>query len=204
MTSGLKIVLIGDSGVGKTAIYQRFESDTFTEDHQMTIGAAFARFQITLESGSNVDVGIWDTAGQEKYRNVVPMYFQRANYVFLVYDVSDRNTFTALEDWNTMIKDKAPESAKVILIGNKSDLENDRQVSYDEGAGKATAFECQFVETSAKTGSGIELLTNLVAKDYEESIAVKTTPQQANVTNQDEAGITNITGNKSEEKRGCC
>lgn len=196
----LKVVLIGDSGVGKTAIYQRFDSNTFSEDHLMTIGAAYAKIIIKSEAGQ-IEVGIWDTAGQEKFRNVVPMYFQRADYVFLVYDISQRETFNDLDIWYEMVNDKAPSDAKIFVIGNKNDLELQRQVSFEEGTNFASKIESLFLETSAKSGLGIDMLQQMIAKEEVEELNKKQIKSQVRMQNNDKNGV-NI-GNKDEKESSC-
>ena len=163
--SALKIVLIGDSGVGKTSIFQRLDSDTFQEEHLMTVGGAFAKINLNTEKGP-VECGVWDTAGQERFRNVVPMYFQRANFVICVFDVTSPDSYTNISMWVKLAREKAPVESKVILVGNKTDLESSRKISYEEGSSKAQELSISiYVETSAKTGSGIDLLLSDITKE---------------------------------------
>jgi small GTP-binding protein len=184
----IKVVLIGDSGVGKTAIYQRLDSNTFIEDHLMTIGAAYTKITIDSALGP-IEVGIWDTAGQEKFRNIVPMYFQRADYAFIVYDISSRETFNNLEVWYQMVKEKAPVDAKIIIIGNKSDLESRREVSFEEGTDFATEIESLFIETSAKTGQGIELIHEMIAKQEIDEMSKKLKKARIHTKNNDGSNV---------------
>ena len=198
----LKVVLIGDSGVGKTSIYQRFDSNTFSEDHLMTIGAAYAKINIDSEAGP-IEVGIWDTAGQEKFRNVVPMYFQRADYVLMVYDISQEDTFTGLDAWYEMVKDKAPPDAKIIIIGNKSDLEAQRKVSFEAGTNFATKIESLFIETSAKTGLGIEMLTQMIAKSEVDVLNKKERKNQVHTQNNDNTNVNIAHDEKGNQESSC-
>jgi len=164
--SNAKIVLIGDSGVGKTSLFQRFDSDTFQEDHIFTVGGAFAKVSIQTENGS-IDCGVWDTAGQERFRNVVPMYFQKADYIIVVYDVTNKESFDSVDSWIEMAKDKAPADAKIVLVGNKIDLNEKRSVSFDEGTQFSSSKQISiFIETSAKTGHGTQLLLKEIGKSH--------------------------------------
>jgi small GTP-binding protein len=98
---------------------------------------------------------IWDTAGQERYRGIIPMYFKRAAFVLIVYDISNRRSFEGLRDWHQLSREKAPNVAKIIIIGNKADLPN-RLISLAEGTDFANSIGALFFETSAMTGAGVE------------------------------------------------
>ena len=167
MASVIKVVFIGDSGVGKTAIYQRLEKNTYSDEIQPTVGGGFSQvlietprendtnifstgYDITDENKDHFIAGIWDTAGQERFRNIVPMYFQRSDIIILVYDITCDESFSSVEVWYEIIKQKAPADARIILIGNKQDLDKDgRTVSYSAGSEKAKALDATFLETSA-------------------------------------------------------
>lgn len=165
MTQSVKAVLVGDTCVGKTAIFRRFECDSFTNDHVSTVGGAFTRISVEGEDQKVIHIGLWDTAGQEKYRNIVPMYFQRANIIMVVYDISARDTFDNITTWLELARDKAPKEARVIIIGNKSDLEESRAITLAElHERKAAVNAFAAVETSALSGDGIDVLGNELAK----------------------------------------
>ena len=190
--SKFKIVLIGDSGVGKTAIFTRFDKDTFIEDTGMTIGGAFTRVDVNTEKGP-LELGIWDTAGQERFRNVVPMYFQRAFMVLIVYDLTNDETFEHLNDWIQMSKEKAPPNCKFIIIGNKSDLFSSRAVPFTSAQSLGHQRDALFVlETSAKTGEGIDILLQKITEecmktelpDNPDEIRSSPTPYQEENTSQ--------------------
>ena len=163
--SKFKIVLIGDSGVGKTSIFTRFDKDTFIEDPGMTIGGAFTRVDVNTQKGP-IELGIWDTAGQERFRNVVPMYFQRAFMVLIVFDLTNEESFEHLDEWIEMSKDKSPPGCKFIIIGNKLDLINSRAVPFNAFQSVAQKHDALFtLETSAKTGEGIDILLQKIAEE---------------------------------------
>ncbi len=158
----VKVVFVGNSGVGKTALFHRFEKNEFCRDISSTIGGACTNVNVDLDTNEQVPLIVWDTAGQESFRAIVPMYFSRAAFILIVYDVSSMVSFQAVKDWYNLSKEKAPENAKIIFIGNKSDLEK-REVSYqdlDQLASELDTF--LHTETSAITGSGIhDLLTSI-------------------------------------------
>lgn len=176
----VKAVLIGDSGVGKTSIFQRLESDTFNEDHVITVGGAYTKISTKNSMNIPIDIGFWDTAGQERFRNVIPMYFQKAHFVIAVYDITNKDSFNNLNQWVEIVRDKAPEDVKIIFIGNKADIEN-RQVEYEDAEKLCKELGgCAFLETSAKTRFGLDDLINEITnlcdnvddKEKEEEIHV--------------------------------
>lgn len=150
----MKVVLIGDSGVGKTAIFRRFEDKGFDEDQQLTVGASCCN--VTIESGgTSVDFMIWDTAGQEQFRGIIPMYFHKTDFILAVYDLNQRDTFTSLADWLKLAKECAPESAKVFIIGSKCDVEGNRVAPEEVAKLLQDSQVCRIFDTSALTGYGI-------------------------------------------------
>lgn len=166
----VKIVLIGNSCVGKTAIFTRIDIGTFTDDYISTVGGSFTKIEETNRD-KKVELGFWDTAGQEKFRNVVPMYFQRAGFILVVFDITDKKSFDDIDIWISMAKERAPTDAKIIVVGNKSDLSDKRVISHDEGVKKASeASALAYVETSAKTGDGIEFLTRSIIDNIDSTV----------------------------------
>ena len=159
-----KAVIIGDSGVGKTSLFTRFQGGGFSQDFLSTIGGAFANVQVQADTGEEILIGMWDTAGQERFRNIVPMYFQKASFVIAVYSVTERNSFADLDYWVQIAKEKAPTNTKIIIVGNKCDCDDLRQVSVEESVRAAERLgACFSVETSAKSGSGIDILLSQLA-----------------------------------------
>jgi small GTP-binding protein len=160
----VKVVFIGDSGVGKSALFARFQNRAFNPVTQSTIGGACANVDVQTEGTGVMKLIVWDTAGQEAYRGIVPMYFTRCAFVLIVYDISSLESFESVLSWHKLSREKAPQVAKVILIANKCDLEKRRLVSIAAGnelAGNIRAF--MFFETSAATGDGVEELLSSIA-----------------------------------------
>ncbi|KAN0024059.1 hypothetical protein ACTFIV_008453 [Dictyostelium citrinum] len=150
-----KVLLIGDSDVGKTSIVKRFSDDTFDEDLLCTIGVEFKMKEVKVD-GKKVDLCLWDTAGQEKFRALISSYYRGAHGIILTYDVTKRESFDNLNYWLNEVEKFANRSNLVkLLVGNKIDKEN-REVSREEGAEFAKKEAMLFIECSAKTKIGIQ------------------------------------------------
>jgi Ras-related protein Rab-1A len=159
-----KLLLIGDSGVGKSCLLLRFTDDTYTESYISTIGVEFKIRNITID-GQDVKLQIWDTAGQERFRTITSSYYRGAHGIALVYDVTDLGSFDNIKAWTEEVKRYASEDVICILVGNKSDLETKRQVDYVTAKEYADSKEWTFVETSAKNDVNVtEMFTALAAK----------------------------------------
>ncbi|GLV41357.1 Rab18 [Carabus blaptoides fortunei] len=151
----LKILIIGESGVGKSSLLLRFTEDNFDPDQSLTIGVDFKTKRITID-GNTVKLAIWDTAGQERFRTLTPSYYRDAQGAILVYDVANQNTFTKLETWLNELDTYSTKSNIVkMVVGNKIDKEN-REVSREEGMKFARRHQTLFIESSAKTKDGVQ------------------------------------------------
>jgi small GTP-binding protein len=155
MSCQFRAVLLGDSSVGKTSLYERLQDRPFTQTIS-TLGAASASILINSAGGSTTNILLWDTAGQEAYRSILPIYFRDAAFVILVYDVTDARSFRSIDSWVSTARSKAPPAARFLLLANKADLETQREVSMATGANKAQDIDATFFETSAATGYGIK------------------------------------------------
>jgi small GTP-binding protein len=162
----LKIVLIGDSGVGKTNLLARFTRDQFNPDSKSTIGVEFATKTLEVE-GKTVKAQIWDTAGQERYRAITSAYYRGAIGALLLYDVSSSLSFQSLTRWLQELRENADGNIVVMLVGNKCDLQELRAVSTEEGVGLAKNENLLFIETSALDATNVQqsftrLITEIV------------------------------------------
>ena len=165
----LKYVIIGDSGVGKSNILLRFINNTFTEEFRSTVGVEFAAKNI--EINNNIyRVQVWDTAGQETFRSISRAYYKNSVCACVVYDISNYSTFESVQSWIEDCKSQSSKAILLILIGNKSDLNDIRQVTYDEGAKFAKSNNMIFLETSAKTGDNIKKIFNKSVKQIDQNI----------------------------------
>jgi small GTP-binding protein len=160
----VKIVLIGDSGVGKTNLLSRFTRDQFNPESKSTIGVEFATKTLEVE-GKQVKAQIWDTAGQERYRAITSAYYRGAIGAMLLYDITTSLTFSSLARWLRELRENADPNIVVMLVGNKSDLAEKRAVSVDEGIGFGKSESLLFIETSARDASNVqEAFTTLITE----------------------------------------
>jgi Ras-related protein Rab-1A len=167
-----KLLLIGDSGVGKSCLLLRFADDTYTESYISTIGVDFKIRSIELE-GKTVKLQIWDTAGQERFRTITSSYYRGAHGIIIVYDVTDKESFQNIQHWLQEIDKYANEGVMKLLVGNKSDLQSKKVVSYDEAKELADSLGIGFIETSAKNAHNVEQAFTKMA--LEMKTKVKTT-----------------------------
>ena len=150
-----KIVLIGDSSVGKTNMLSRYISNEYDPNSQSTIGVELSTKTFTFDK-DEVKVQIWDTAGQEKYRSITSSYYKGAQGCLLVYDITRKDTFDNIDKWFSELKSSTNNEINAILIGNKCDLSDKREITIEEAQKKAKLFNVAFMETSALDGTNIE------------------------------------------------
>ena len=160
----IKILTLGDTLVGKTSIILRFSDNTFNENQLATIGIDFKTKYIRAGDAS-VKVALWDTAGQEKFKNIAKQYYNGANGVLLIYDVCNRKSFERIEFWlNELKENNKIDELYIVLVGNKIDLEDKRVISKEEGEKYASDNNINYSEVSAKTGTGIINLFKKITK----------------------------------------
>jgi Ras-related protein Rab-5C len=191
----MKLVLLGDTGVGKTCLVSRWGKNTFRADQQSTIGAGFTQKSFTY-SGMTYKLHIWDTAGQERYQSMAPIYSQNAGGALVVFDLTRPETLANLQKWRDCL-DNCPQDIPVVIVGNKSDLADERQVTFDEGIAYSQRMKCEYFETSAENGSGVDDAFSTLAQS---AFAAKNAREQAaesqvTLTNQSEP---------PEESSACC
>lgn len=129
----IKVILIGKHGVGKSSIVHQFVNQSFLEENVPTVSVDLECKEIRLGPNETVDLQVWDTAGQEKYKCYLNVFCQGIAACILVYNITDRRSFDQLDSWLEEAKDKAPEDAIFVLVGNQSDLETRREITYEEG-----------------------------------------------------------------------
>lgn len=152
-----KILIIGDSNVGKSCILMRFSDDCFTESHISTIGVDFKiRTIVNTDTDKKSKLQIWDTAGQERFRTITSSYYRGSNGILVVFDTTIINSFNNIPMWLEEIASYTTKKIPIILIGNKSDIETHRTVSYEEAKDFADSKGMMYIETSAKNGKNIE------------------------------------------------
>lgn len=153
----LKVVLIGDAAVGKTSLSVRFTEDKFGDNYRYTIGGSYCTRSLYVDN-KKIMFQIWDTAGTERFKSIVPFYLRDADVAIVAYDITERNTFENINQWLRLLQESAPETIKCALVGNKCDLLEKRQVTTQEAHTFADEHGLYFLETSAKTGQNIQQL----------------------------------------------
>ena len=154
-----KLILIGDSSVGKSNILLKYLKGEFDPNSKATVGVEFGTKSLKINE-KKIKVQIWDTAGQERYRSITSAYYKGAKGAFIVYDITRKDTFDSIDRWAADLKANGDQNISIVLIGNKCDLEENRQVPKDDGIKKSEEFKTAFLETSALNGENIEKAFN--------------------------------------------
>ena len=204
-----KMIVIGDAGVGKSCLTNRASKDKFLSDYSPTVGFEFLTFTTSIEN-KIIKLQIWDTCGQEVYRSLISNFYRNASLAMMVYSIDNRESFLHINQWLKEIRIQSHPDVKIILVGNKSDLENERAVTYDEA--KKFKEENQilyFEETSAKTGfKAKEAFEEAARILYNEHKNYKLRAKNEGTMNEikNDQNIPKKLNNKSEKKRkgGCC
>ncbi|KAI8581288.1 hypothetical protein K450DRAFT_232317 [Umbelopsis ramanniana AG] len=152
-----KLVFLGEQSVGKTSLITRFMYDTFDNTYQATIGIDFLSKTMYLEDRT-VRLQLWDTAGQERFRSLIPSYIRDSSVCIIVYDITNRNSFMNTSKWIDDVRAERGNDVIIVLVGNKTDLNDRRQVSVEEGEKKSRENNVMFIETSAKAGHNVKAL----------------------------------------------
>ena len=161
-----KVLLLGDSTVGKTCFLLRYCDKTFEDAHLTTVGLDYRLKSMVLKNGKNVKLQIWDTAGQDRFRAITKNYYKGANGIILIYDVTNLQSYENVKNWIAQIKESANQNVIIYLVGNKIDIkEEDRCVKTEDGKKLAEEFKLPFFESSAKIGINInEIFEQIVEK----------------------------------------
>jgi len=173
-TCQFKLVLLGESSVGKSSLVLRFVKGQFHEFQESTIGAAFLTQTVQIDD-TTVKFEIWDTAGQERYHSLAPMYYRGAQAAIVVYDISNKETFQKAQTWIKELQRQANPNIVIALAGNKLDLANKRAVSYEEAKQYADETSLLFMETSAKTAANVMDIFTSIAKKLPKNEAIDQT-----------------------------
>jgi len=210
----VRLLMVGDSSCGKTSLVLRFDQNVFSTKFVTTIGVDYRDKMVKIE-GAMMRLQLWDTAGQERFRSLTSNFFGRADGFVLCYDISNRPSFDHVIGWMRDIKTRAPPDCDIVLCGNKSDLDNDRVVTTEEGSNLADQYGVQFFETSALTGNNVEKMFTALATtikhvriDELENNAGGNTAGGTSSNEQTSSKTVNL-GTKSEagaegQKSGCC
>ena len=181
-----KLILIGNSGVGKSSILNRYMNKTFEESYKCTIGVDFLMKSIEI-NGKTVKLQLWDTAGQEKYKSMVASYYRGANVALVVFDITNHESFDSLPGWIENYYKNGPEQKNIILIGNKKDMIEERQVTQEEAELFSQTNNMIYFETSAKDGDNIDYVFTYAAEklvEFYSSQKETNIKRQINQTNE--------------------
>lgn len=196
-----KILLIGNSGVGKSSLLLRFADDTFTDNFMPTIGVDFKIRTLEVD-GRTIKLQIWDTAGQERFKTITSSYYKGAHGIIVVYDITDKESFKNIDTWMNEVEKHASDNVSRILVGNKCDMDESRQVSTDEGKELADQYNIRFMETSAKESANVEEAFTLMTKEIKSRVV----HTEARKPTQTGKKLTAPKNKKLEKKAGgnCC
>ena len=195
-----RFIIVGDMAVGKSCLLLQFTDHKFRHQHELTIGVEFGGKTIEVKN-KNVKIQIWDTAGQEAFQAITRTYYKGAIGAFLVYDITRKDTFEHITKWLNEVKANGSKDIFCILIGNKKDLEEQRQVKYEEGKKLAEENNLLFLETSAKTAENVQEAFSISAEKILEQIqktGIDPTAPSKNVK------ITIDEQEEEEPKKKCC
>ena len=179
----IKFIVIGSSGVGKTAILTRLVSNTFSDDTTSTVGVEFVSSEVTID-GKNIKLQIWDTAGQERFRAIAKNYFHSAAGVILVFDLTSRKSFDDLTQWMNDVHQHCDQNIVVTLVGNKCDLKDDRCISENEAKDFAESHHLEYIETSALNGNNIKYVFESTATGALKNLTVQAKNENVILTNE--------------------
>ena len=160
-----KVLLFGDTTVGKTCFLMKYTDKTFQDIHMATIGLDYRLKTMKLKSGKDIKLQIWDTAGQDRFRAITKNYYKGSHGIILIYDVTNLQTFENVKNWVSQIREEAANNVVIYIAANKIDMETERKVSRQEGESLAQELGFPFMETSAKSGINInETFEDLVER----------------------------------------
>ena len=195
----LKVVVVGDSGVGKTNLIKRFATDTFSYDSKATVGVEFISKSYIINK-KVFKIEIWDTAGQERYKAITSAYYKGAKGCLIVYDTTSQLTFNNIDKWMSEIREKALTNIKVMIVGNKIDLKDKRIIPIEEAMKKSQELQAPIMETSAYDATNVkEAFYDLIREMYKE---VKKNLDIVEESENNE-GI-QLETSQEEKKKGCC
>ena len=190
-----KVLLLGDSSVGKTCFLLRYCDKSFQDVHLSTIGLDYRLKTITLKNNKNIKLQIWETAGQDRFRAITKNYYKSANGVLLIYDISNLQTYENVKNWISQIREEANPNVIIYLVGNKIDLPKEKRVvNIEDGEKIAEEFEIKFKEASAKSGTNVNEIFEELVEQIDEKFSKLEAPKK-------KKGNQLYTGKK---KKKCC
>ena len=198
----VKVIIIGDSSVGKTNIMSRYLKNQFLENSKATVGVEFGAKLFNI-NGHKIKAQIWDTAGQEKYKAITGAYYKGSKGAFVVYDITRKDTFESIDRWINDLKTTGDPKLNIMIIGNKCDLDHRREVLKEQGEEKSKSFRCPFLETSALSEDniekGFEMMISEIFKKYEKENA-----DDDDLITVEKGEDINLGKKDEKKKKGCC
>ena len=193
-----KVLLLGNSNVGKSSLFLRFVDDIWNDTFVPTIGVDFKIKTFDIDE-KKIKMQIWDTAGQERFKNIIASYYRGAHGILLIYDVTDKDSFKNLSNWLIEIEKNANKNVLKVLIGNKCDMESERKVTVEQGKDFATQYGMKFFETSAKNSTNVSDAFIAMTKEV-----MKTSGRKAVVEEKKQNTVLGPSSGKDIQKQGCC
>ena len=191
-----KILILGDSKVGKSCFLTRYADNTYKEDYLSTIGMDYKIKNYELEDGRIIKLYIWDTAGQDKFRSITSNFYKGADGIILIYDITDRKTFNSVRNWINNIQEEAPDKVALVLAGNKVDDEKNRKVQESEGKKIADEYSLPFFECSAKSDINVTQTFDTLIKKV---VQINPKNKEGQKLKQNRNN-----GKNGDEKKKCC
>ncbi|XP_015609245.1 ras-related protein Rab-21 [Cephus cinctus] len=201
-----KVVLLGEGKVGKTSLVLRYVEDMFNDKHIITTQASFLKKKLNI-NGKRINLDIWDTAGQEKFHALGPIYYRMSNGAILVYDITDEESFKKVKDWVKELKKMLGNDVLLVIAGNKLDLENDRNVTVEEAEAYAKQVGAVHFQTSAKLNQNIEeLFLDLTRRmmAHASEVEQKSTLTRTNSTRRNVVVVEDESEQDQPVKSSCC
>ena len=196
-----KVLLLGNSNVGKSSLFLRFVDDIWNDTFVPTIGVDFKIKTFEIDS-KKIKMQIWDTAGQERFKNIIASYYRGAHGILLLYDVTDKDSFKTLSNWLIEIEKNASKNVLRLLIGNKCDLEEKRVISFNQGKEFADTYGLKFIETSAKKNLNVNEAFETLGRELMNASSDKKIVKQNNNKKISVAKAQDL--NINTKKEGCC
>ena len=201
-TYKFKVILLGDSAVGKTSICNQFINHEFTPNYHCTVTAEFKVKTLSLDKSTMVEIKLWDTCGQEKFRSMTRNYYNDTNGVFIIFDLTNRKTFDNISGWIEDLREYADSNCEIIIVGNKSDLVEKIVVSPDEIKKFSNTYKLNYIEVSAKHGTNIVLLFETLINQMVAKQKVKDSVREG--ADRMYVNRQNLYQEDHKEKVGCC
>ena len=194
-----KVLLLGNSNVGKSSLFLRFVDDIWNDTFVPTIGVDFKIKTFNIDE-KKIKMQIWDTAGQERFKNIIASYYRGAHGILLIYDVTDKESFKNLSNWLIEIEKNASKDVLKVLIGNKTDLEEKRVITYNQGKEFADSYGLKYIETSAKKNLNVNEAFETLGRELMQASDDK----KIGKSKDKKISVTKAEDLNQEQKKGCC